>query len=96
MYLEIKELTLEEINFLRETYYKRIRLIDSVYSEVCRIEADCSLERLLKEKDIEITHKDYDKAIKDITEEISTACEHNTFSYIYELSDQITKEYIEK
>lgn len=96
MYLEIKDLTLEEINFLRETYYKRIRLIDSVYSELCRIEADCSLERLLKEKDIEIIHKDYDKAIKDITEEIITACEHNTFSHLYELSDQITKEYIEK
>lgn len=93
MYLEIKDLTEKEKEIIKEVFGDRARHIYSIYHEICRVEADCSLERVLDELGIEIDMDKFNKAIEEISEEIAHACEDNAFQEMCEIADQISREY---
>lgn len=94
MFLEIKDLNQEELNKITEVFTTRVRKIHSIYDEVCRIEADCSLERVMGEKNITLTDEEYKEAINKISEEIGYSCEDTAFQDMCEIADEITRRYI--
>ena len=93
MYLEIKDLTVEELTSLKEQFKDRLRGGVSIYSEVCRMEADCSVERVIDELGITLSEEEYKEAIENIAEELSNECEDNAFQEMCERADEITKRY---
>lgn len=92
MYLEIKDLTPEEAKEIKDTYGDRARLVYSIYHEVCRIEADCSLERVTSEENITLTEEEYENKINELADYIANACEDNAFQEMCEIADVITRE----
>ena len=91
MYLEIKDLTLEEKTAIKGMFGDRIRNLGTVYDEVCRIEADCSIERVLEELEIELSKEEIEKAIEEIAKEIAYACEDRAFQEMCEIADELAR-----
>lgn len=93
MYLEIKDLTNEEFEELKEKFKDRARNIFSIYHEMLMIEADCSIERVIDELDKTLSVEEYKQAMEDIAEELASECEDNAFQEICEQADEITRRY---
>lgn len=91
MYLEIKDLTNEELELLKKDFNDRVRPIHSIYHETCRIEADCSIERVIDENEISLSKEKYEQAIEDIAQELANECEDTAFQEMCERADDITR-----
>lgn len=92
MYLKIEGLTKEEYTKICTLFRERVKAV-SIYSEVCKIEADCSIERVIDELGITISEEDYNKAVEEIAEELGYACEDNAFQEMCERADEIAQRY---
>lgn len=95
MYLEIKDLTVEERDTLQNMFCDRLRPIHSIYTEVCRVEAECSLDLLMDNGTIESIPEDkYNDILDSLAEDIGYACENNIFQELCETSEQICRDNI--
>lgn len=71
MYLEINKLEPNELEMLEKMFKERMRLFDSIYTEVCKLEVECTVDAL--GYDIEsMTEKD----INDIAEQIDFSSDY--------------------
>ena len=91
MYLEIKDLTSDELELLKKDFNNRVRPIHSIYHEICRVEADCSIERVIDENEISLSEEKYEQATEDIAQKLANECENTAFQEMCERADDITR-----
>lgn len=91
MYLEIDNLETHELEMLERMFEKKgIRAFDSVYTEVCRLEVECTIDAL--GYDIEsITERD----INDIAEQIDFSSDY-IFQDLCDLTAEKVHDFFDK
>lgn len=93
MYFEIKDLTQEERDTLQEMFCDRLRPIYSIYTEVCQIEIECTLDNLECSGEIteeQVSEIDADK-LEELALELAQRCENNVFQEICEEADLVVR-----
>lgn len=76
MYLEIENLTPEEAKTINEMFNGRTRLIHNIYTEVCRLEADCTIDMLCLDEEIEpIPEEKYNTVLDRLALKIADHCD---------------------
>lgn len=93
MYLEIKDLTEKERDILQNMFCDRLRPIHSIYYETCRIEADCTLDRV---EGYEYNEEDHEMLLDKLAEEIANDCEDTVFQEMCERADEIVARHFAK
>lgn len=96
MYLEIKNLSSDELNKLEGMFEDRIRTFTNVYQETCRVEAECTLENVLSVEELDALNDDeFNSLLDELAENIHDDCD-DIFQSLCELSDETVKVYINK
>lgn len=93
MYLEIKDLKKQDLINLGQIFpNNQVRHIYSMYAEIAKIEAECSIENILSDLDTNpLTKEQYNAILKQATEEICDISENNAFQTIAEDADNIVR-----
>lgn len=96
MYLEINNITQNELDTLQDIFRDRIRVIHSIYTEVCRVEADCTLDLLTDDGTIkEISKETLDKVLNQLAINIADRCENEIFQPLAELAEEVSRDKID-
>lgn len=94
MYLEVKNLTPDEAKKIKALFGDRVRLIDSIYTEVCRVEADCTLDILLDAEEVDATNIDnLDNTLDELARKIESHHGEIVFQDLCERSNEEVKNY---
>lgn len=95
MYLEIENLTPEEAKTINTMFSGRVRLIDSIYTEICKIEADCTVDLLVDEGFIPHIPNNNKEVLSELSTAIACRCENTVFQELAEIADEVSRDEIE-
>lgn len=89
MYFEIENLTMQERDILQDMFCNRLRPIHSIYTELGRIEAECSLES-------NGVNKPSEELIEEVAFEILHRSENTIFQDLSDVADEVVANVLSK